>query len=101
MISVEEIRAHLRDLRQRRVRLIGHRAMLARLLDEIDALQAALSAKGERSDGLADVVYWASVAAREAVEPTKSRIDVKVSALLPGALYELSKALTAQRRRDG
>ena len=87
MLSVDEIRAHVLTLRRRGVRFVGHRAMLAHLLDEIDALTAALRAAHNP-----DVWYWAAIASREAVEPTKERIEAKVSALLPGALYELHKA---------
>ena len=88
MIDVDQIRTHVLDLRRRGARFVGHRALLARLLDEIDALTAALRAAHNP-----DVWYWAAIASREAIEPTKERIEAKVSALLPGALDELHKAI--------
>ena len=42
MFEMDEIRKHVLALKARGVRFIGHRAMLARCLDEVDALQAAL-----------------------------------------------------------
>lgn len=42
MISLDDVRAHMIYLRRRRVKMVGHRAMLARTLDEIDALTGAL-----------------------------------------------------------
>ena len=43
MISLDEVRAHVLDLRRRRVKMIGHRAMLAQALDEIDARDSAIT----------------------------------------------------------
>ena len=42
MLNLDEIRAHVLALRQRGVKMTGHRAMLAFLLDHIDACEAAL-----------------------------------------------------------
>ncbi len=89
MMSVDEIRTHVLDLKRRRVRLIGHRAMLVRLLDEIDALAGALA----RKEITSDVLYWAAIAADESAEPSRAKITAQVSAALLGALFELKKAL--------
>ena len=40
MIDLTEVRHHVTALRARGVSLTGHRGMLARCLDEIDALEA-------------------------------------------------------------
>ena len=93
VISVDQIRAHALDLKRRRVRLIGHRAMLMRLLDEVDALTASLRQQRPKALLDADILYWASLAAREARKPSMPKIAVEVSAALPGALFELHKAL--------
>ena len=93
MISVDQIRAHVLDLKQRRVRLIGHRAMLVRLLDEVDALAASLRQKTRKAPLDADILYWASFAAREGAKPSLPTIEAQISAALPGALFELHKAI--------
>ena len=42
MMSIDEIRGNVLDLKRRGVKMTGHRAMLVQLLGEIDALTSAL-----------------------------------------------------------
>ena len=42
MVDLDQIRKHVLFLKANGIKMTGHRAMLARCLDEIDALKAAL-----------------------------------------------------------